>query len=130
MRPALGVRLIDIGRHVPSRPCTKSSLNQDFAKVREHALGKDETRMLSGMRRSGGVEGNAGGASIEDQANKLANTVDTNKRPRQTDSPVNTASVRRSIKARVSGTKPLEQTATESVTTPPLVTLLKTGIAR
>jgi hypothetical protein len=30
------------------------------------------------MRRFGGVEGDAGGGSVEDQSNKMANTVDRN----------------------------------------------------
>jgi hypothetical protein len=51
------------GRHVPARPYTKSSLNQDFSKVRELAFGGDEARQLQDMRRSGAVEGDAGGAS-------------------------------------------------------------------
>jgi hypothetical protein len=113
------------GRHVPARPYTKSSLNQDFSKVRELAFGKDEKRQLQDMRRSGAVEGDAGGASIEDQSNKMANTVDSNKRLRSTYNPVNVPSVRRYDEKRVQGAKLLEQRATESVTSPPLVTLLK-----
>lgn len=123
------------GRHVPARPYTKSSLNQDFRKVRELAFGKDEKRQLQDMRRSGAVEGDAGGGSIEDQANKMANTVDRNKQLRKTYNPVNVASVRRFDEARAKGAKLLEQSgdksiprteqrATESVTPMPLVTLL------
>jgi hypothetical protein len=47
------------------------------------------------MGRSGEVEGDAGGGSIEDQSNKMANTVDGNKQLRKTYNPVNVASVRR-----------------------------------
>jgi hypothetical protein len=113
------------GRHIPARPYTKSSLNQDFRKVRELAFGKDEARQLQDMRRSGAVEGDAGGASVEDQSNKMANTVDRNKQLRKTYNPVNVASVRRFDEARAIGAKILEQRAVESVTAPPLVTLLK-----
>jgi hypothetical protein len=113
------------GRHIPARPYTKSSLNQDFSKVRELAFGKDEKRQLQDMRRSGAVEGDAGGGSIEDQANKMANTVDSNKQLRKTYNPVNMGSVWRFDKARVIGAKILEQRADKSVTAPPLVTLLK-----
>jgi hypothetical protein len=113
------------GRHIPARPYTKSSLNQDFRKVRELAFGKDEKRQLQDMRRSGAVEGDAGGGSIEDQANKMANTVDSNKRLRSTYNPVNVPSVRRYDEHRLQGAKLLEQKADESVTAPPLVTLLK-----
>jgi hypothetical protein len=113
------------GRHVPARPYTKSSLTPDFSKVRELAFGKDEKRQLQDMRRSGAVEGDAGGGSIEDQANKMANTVDSNNQLRKTYNPVNVGSVRRFDKARVIGAKILEQRADESVTAPPLVTLLQ-----
>jgi hypothetical protein len=113
------------GRHVPARPYTKSSLNQDFSKVRELAFGKDEKRQLQDMRRSGAVEGDAGGGSIEDQANKMANTVDSNKQLRKTYNPVNVPSVRRYDENRLQGAKLLERRADESVTAPPLVTLLK-----
>jgi len=112
------------GRHVPARPYTKSSLNQDFRKVRELAFGEDEKRQLQDMRRSGAVEGDAGGGSVEDQANKMANTVDRNKQLRNTYNPVNVASVRRFDEARVKGAKVLERRASKSVTAPPLVTLL------
>ena len=114
------------GKHVPARPYTKSSLNQDFRKVRELAFGKDEKRQLQDMRRSGAVEGDAGGGSIEDQANKMANTVDRNKQLRKTYNPVNIASVRRFDEARAIGAQRLEeQRASKSVTSTPLVTLLK-----
>jgi hypothetical protein len=118
------------GRHVVPRPYTKSSLNQDFRTVRELAFGKHETRQLQDMRRSGAVEGDAGGATIEDQSNKMANTVDRNKQLRKTYNPVNVASVRRFDEARVIGAKKLEETeqrAPESVTVATLVTLLKSG---
>jgi hypothetical protein len=114
------------GKHVPARPYTKSSLNQDFRKVRELAFGKEEARQLQDMRRSGAVEGDAGGASIEDQANKMANTVDRNKQLRKTYNPHNVVSVRRYDDARVVGAQKLEeQRASKSVTSTPLVTLLK-----
>jgi hypothetical protein len=113
------------GRHIPARPYSKSSLNQDFRKVRKLAFGKDEKRQLQDMRRSGAVEGDAGGASVEDQSNKMANTVDSNNQLRKTYNPVNVGSVRRFDKARVIGAKILERRADESVTAPPLVTLLK-----
>ena len=117
------------GRHVAARPYSKSALNKDFRTIRELAFGKEETRQLQDMRRSGAVEGDAGGGGIEDQSNKMANTVDRNKRLRQTYNPVNVVSVRRFDEARAIGAAKLEQRASESVTTPPLVTLLKSGIA-
>jgi hypothetical protein len=64
------------------------------------------------MRRSGVVEGDAGGGgSFEDQANKMANTADRNKQLRKTYNPVNVGSVRRFDKARVVGARILEQQA-------------------
>ncbi len=115
------------GAHIAPRPYTKSSLVQDFATVRELAFGPDEKRQLSDMRRSGAVEGDAGGGSITDQANKMANSVDTNKRLRHTYNPVNVASVRRFDDARAVGARMLEQKPDESVRTAALLTLLKTG---
>jgi hypothetical protein len=118
------------GRHILPRPYTKSSLNQDFRTVRELAFGKLEVRQLQDMRRSGAVEGDAGGATVEDQSNKMANTVDRNKQLRKAYNPVNVASVRRFDEARVIGAQRLAesgQNATESVTLPSLVTLLKSG---
>lgn len=111
------------GHHIPARPYTKSSLNQDFRKVRTLTFGKDEKRQLQDMRRSGGVEGGAGGGSIEDQSNKMANTVDRNKQLRKTYNPVNMASMRRFDEARAIGARKPEQNATKSVTAPTLVTL-------
>jgi hypothetical protein len=115
------------GRHVPSRPYTKSSLNQDFAAIRELAFGKDEKRQLQDMRRSGAVEGDAGGGSVEDQSNKLANTVDTNARLRRTYSPVNVVSARRFDEARAKGAKLLEQKEAKSISVAALEILLRRG---
>jgi hypothetical protein len=80
------------GRHVRPRPYTKSSLNQDFRDARVLAFGKGEEWWLQDMRRSGAVEGDAGGGSVEDQSKKMANTVAVNNRLRKTYKPVNTAS--------------------------------------
>ena len=112
------------GRHVSPRAYSERRLQHDFAEVRELAFGADETRQLADMRRSGAVEGDAGGGSITDQSNKMANTVSVNNRLRKTYNPVNITSVRRFDEARVIGANQLEQRATESVTTPLLVTLL------
>jgi hypothetical protein len=60
------------------------------------------------MRRSGAVEGDAGGGSVEDRANKMANTVNTNNRLGDTFNPVNVVSVRRFDEARAIGAKKLE----------------------
>ncbi|MBR1150138.1 hypothetical protein [Bradyrhizobium sp. JYMT SZCCT0428] len=116
------------GRHIQARPYTKSSLNQDFRKVRKLAFGELEARQLQDMRRSGGVEGDAGGGSVEDQSNKMANTVDRNKQLRKAYNPVNIASVRRFDEARAIGARKLEQAeqrTSGNVTLDSLATLLK-----
>jgi hypothetical protein len=94
------------GKPWAPRPYTKDSLVNDFAEIRALVFGPDETRQLADMRRSGAVEGDAGGGSITDQANKMANSVDTNKQLRKTYNPVNVASVRRFDQARAAGARP------------------------
>jgi hypothetical protein len=113
------------GRHVQPRPYTKSSLNQDFREVRRLAFGKLEERQLQDMRRSGAVEGDAGGGSVEDQSNKMANTINRNERLRKTYNPVNVASARRFDEARAKGAKKLERKETESFPITPLGKLLE-----
>jgi hypothetical protein len=113
------------GRPWTPRPYTKDKLDKDFAEVRALAFGPLERRQLADMRRSGAVEGDTGGGTVEDQANKMANTVNVNTRLRKTYNPVNIPSVRRFDEARAKGAKILEQSRSKSVTTPALVTLLK-----
>jgi hypothetical protein len=103
------------GRPRPPAPYTKDMLSRDFAKVRELAFGEEEDRKISDMRRSGAVEGDAGGGSLSDQANKMANTVATNNRLRKVYNPVNVASVRRFDQARAAGAKVLEQNPAKSI---------------
>jgi hypothetical protein len=57
------------------------------------------------MRRSGAIEGDAGGGTIADQSNKMTNSIDSNKRLRKTYNSVNVASVRRFDQAGVVGAK-------------------------
>lgn len=122
----LGVELAPnapIFRNRSGAPYSKDTLGDDFRDVRE-AFDKADQRQLADMRRSGAIEGDAGGGSVTDQANKMANSVDTNKQLRKTYNPVNVASVRRFDEARAIGAKKLEQKPSESVTAPALVTLL------
>jgi hypothetical protein len=77
------------------------------------------------MRRSGAVEGDAGGGSVEDQSNKMANTINRNNKLRKAYNPVNVVSARRFDEARVKGAKLLEQKATESIPSTPLGILLQ-----
>jgi hypothetical protein len=123
----LGVELhkdAPIFRNRSGSPYSKDTLGDDFRAVRE-AFDSSDKRQLADMRRSGAVEGDAGGGSVTDQANKMANSVDTNKRLRKTYNPVNVSSVRRFDGARAIGAKLLEQNRTKSVTAPDLVTLLE-----
>jgi hypothetical protein len=93
--------------------------------VRELAFGKHEDRQLQDMRRSGAFEGDSGGATVEDQSHKMANTVDRNKRLRKTYNPVNVVSIRRFDEARARGAKLLEQKPAESISAPAMEILLR-----
>jgi hypothetical protein len=81
------------GRHITPRPYTERRLQRDFATVRALAFGQHEQRQLADMRRSGAVEGDAGGGSVTDQSNKMANTVSASNRLRLTIPPMFPASV-------------------------------------
>jgi len=70
-------------------------------------------------------DGDVGGASVDDQSHKMANTVDSNKQLRKTDYPANVISVRRFDEARTKGAKLLEQRPDESVASTALVTLFE-----
>jgi hypothetical protein len=113
------------GTHVLPKPYTKDSLVNDFGKVRTLAFGPDETRQLADMRRSGAVEGDTGGSTVEDQSNKMANTVSRNTRLRKTYNPVNIPSVRRFDEHRAKGAKILEQKPDKSISSPALEILLR-----
>jgi hypothetical protein len=123
----LGVELAPnapIFRNRSGAPYSKDTLGDDFRDVRE-AINPNEKRQLADMRRSGAIEGDAGGGSEADQSNKMANSIATNKRLRKTYNPVNVPSVRRYDQARVIGAKNLEQKPDKSVREPVLLTLFK-----
>jgi hypothetical protein len=85
---------------------------------RTAVFGPEEGRQLADMRRSGAVEGDAGGGTLTDQSNKMANTVAASSRLRKTYNPVNVASVRRFDEARKRGREAMqEQKPTKSVIT-------------
>lgn len=102
---------------------SKDTLGDDFRDIRA-AIDLADRRQLADMRRSGAVEGDVGGGTVTDQSNKMANSIDTNKRLRKTYNPTNVVSARRFDEARVVGAKLLEQNRSKSVTAPDLVTLL------
>lgn len=102
----LGVELhadAPIFRNRSGSPYTKDTLGDDFRRVRRDLFGKDETRKLSDMRRSGAVEADAGGATVEDLSNKMANTINASARLRKTYTPVNVVSALRVDEARERG---------------------------
>jgi hypothetical protein len=113
-----------IFRNRSGAPYSKDTLGDDFRDVRA-TIDPAERRVIADMRRSGAIEGDAGGGSLTDQANKMANSVDTNKRLRKTYNPVNVSSVRRFDEARAIGAKKLEQKPDKSVREPAFLTLLK-----
>lgn len=57
------------------------------------------------MRRSGAVEANAGGASVEAISAKMGNSIDDNKALQKTYMPVNLAAVRSADASRRTGRK-------------------------
>jgi hypothetical protein len=85
------------------KPYTKALAEKHFRKVRVALYGPEEDRQLSDMRRSGAVEGTAGGASPTETSNKMANTISASSRLQKTYTPVNVASVRSFDEARERG---------------------------
>ena len=100
------------GRRWAPQEYTKDRLEKDFAEIREVVFGPGETRQLADMRRSGHVEGRAGGASPSDAASKMANTISVSNRLEKTYNPVNVVSVKRFDDARVVGRKRLREEQT------------------
>ncbi len=115
-----------IFRNRSRAPYSKDTLGDDFRDVRAR-INPAERRQLADMRRPGAIEGDAGGGSLTDQANKMANSVDTNKRLRKTYNPVNVPSVRRFDEAQAVGAKKLGQKPDKSVRRPAFLTLLEKG---
>lgn len=95
------------GRPRISVPYQKNSLVDDFAEVRRLAFGPKERRRLMDMRRTGAVEANAGGASVEAIAAKMGNSIDQNKTLQKTYMPVNLAAVRSADESRKIGRRRL-----------------------
>jgi len=107
------------GRRWRSQPYTKPLAEKHFRKVRAELYGAAEGRQLADMRRSGAVEGTAGGASPTETSNKMANTIAASSRLQKTYTPVNVASVRSFDEARARGSEKLrEQKPTKSVIGP------------
>ncbi|CAN7706485.1 hypothetical protein [Mesorhizobium sp. LjNodule214] len=101
------------GRPRAGVPYTKDSLIDDFADMRRLVFGAGEKRRLMDMRRSGAVEANAGGASVEAISAKMGNSIDDNKALQRTYMPVNLAAVRSADASRRTGRKLLCQEQNE-----------------
>lgn len=97
------------GRPRAGVPYTKDSLVDDFADLRRLVFGAEEKRRLMDLRRSGAVEANAGGGSVEAIAAKMGNSIDENKALQKTYMPVNLVAVRAADEARRKGRKLLGQ---------------------
>lgn len=91
------------GRPRSGAPYTKDSLVDDFSDVRRLVFGADEKRRLMDMRRSGAVEANAGGGSVESIAAKMGNSIDQSKVLQRVYMPVNLVAVRAADEARRKG---------------------------
>jgi hypothetical protein len=97
------------GRRWAPQPYTKDRLEKDFAEVRALVFGPEERRQLADMRRSGHVEGDAGGATPADASAKMANTISVSNRLHKTYNPVNVAAVERFDAARKVGRSKLKK---------------------
>ncbi len=86
---------------------TKNQLGKDFREFRSIVFGEDESRKLMDMRRTGSVEANAGGASVEAISAKLGNSIDQNKALQRVYMPVNLAAVRAADESRKVGRREL-----------------------
>ena len=96
-------------------PYDKDSFAKDFRKMRTLVFGEDDDRKFHDMRRTGGIEGIAGGAPIEAVADKLSNSIDESRFLQQTYTPVNLAAIRSFDEARIRGREKLAQAAAGKV---------------
>lgn len=95
------------GRPRAPAPYTKNQLGKDFREFRSIVFGEEESRKLMDMRRTGSVEANAGGASVEAISAKLGNSIDQNKALQRVYMPVNLAAVRAADESRKVGRREL-----------------------
>jgi hypothetical protein len=58
------------GRRWLPQPYSTSKMDRDFRELRTAVFGKEESRQLADMRRSGAVEGDAGEGSLTDQSTR------------------------------------------------------------
>jgi len=87
----------------------KARLGSEFSKVRSKAFGPDEKRQMRDIRRSGNVEADLGGASPEDRAEILANTLHKSSVLEGVYTPPTVAKARKLAKNRAIGRDILDQ---------------------
>lgn len=92
-----------IGKPWQPVPYTETKLQQDFRVLRTLVFGKEDRRRFHDMRRSGGIEGIAGGGTFEQLGSKLANSLKSNEKLRKTYTPVDVVSVLNADVARKRG---------------------------
>ena len=68
-------------------PYTKYSLVDDFPDLRRKVLGTGKKQRLTEIPRTGAVEANAGGASVESWSANMGNSIDQNRKLQKTDMP-------------------------------------------
>ena len=107
------------GRRWLPQPYSTSKMDRDFREVRGTDLGPDEERQLADMRRSGAVEGDAGGTRSPINLTRWPTPVAASSKLRKTYNPVNVPSVRQFDEARERGREAMqEQKPTKSVVKP------------
>lgn len=97
------------GRRWAPQPYSKDLLSKHFREAVRAKIDKTDSRQIQDMRRSGAVEGFAGGATASDTSQKMANTLFASARLQKTYTPVNVASVLRFDEARAQGAKELRK---------------------
>ncbi|RIJ16000.1 hypothetical protein D1227_06180 [Henriciella mobilis] len=80
-----------------------TDFSTDFAEVRKHALGPEDTRKAMDIRRTANLEAALGGASPEDRAALLANSLDRNQTLDAIYTPPTLEAARRANRARATG---------------------------
>ena len=103
---SLGVELhadAPIFRNRSGGPYSKDTLGDDFREVRAAEFGPNERRTIMDFRRSGTMEGFAGGATTAQMSSKMANSIGSSNRLHKAYSPVDLTAVRAADKARKIG---------------------------
>jgi hypothetical protein len=97
------------GRRWAPQPYSKDLMSRHFREQVRETIDETDLRQIQDMRRSGAVEGLAGGATASDTSQKMANTLMASARLQKVYTPVNVASVLRFDEARAQGAKELRR---------------------